>query len=89
MFSHVDGFIWHYLVGLCPDEKQAGFNNIIIKPNIPNGMNSFSAWYNAPQGKLEVAYDNGKLAVTVPNGMNAILYWNGEKIPLNVGKNTF
>ena len=89
MFSHVDGFIWHYLVGLYPDEDQAGFNNITIKPNIPEGMNSFSAWYNAPQGKLEVAFNNGKITVVVPDGINATLCWNGKKLPLNSGENSF
>ena len=52
-------------------------------------MNSFSAWHNAPQGKLEIAFKNGKISVCVPEGMNATLEWNGKKTPLNIGENNF
>ncbi|MBE6732693.1 MAG: hypothetical protein E7561_01690 [Ruminococcaceae bacterium] len=89
MYSHVDGFIWHNLVGIRPDVKAPGFKNIILEPHIPEGMKEFSAWYNMPTGKFEISLKDNTLNVTIPQDSTASFKFNGIEKTLNAGEHSF
>ena len=86
MFSTVDGFMWHHLVGIDLDETNVGFGVINLKPNIPEDMKKLFAWLKTPYGKLEVEYIDKELKITVPKDCDATLNWNGKTYKLASGE---
>ena len=56
MFGEVGGWFFKGLGGIKPDEANPGFKNIILRPNIVEGLDSLEAEYDGPYGKIISAW---------------------------------
>ncbi|MBQ0009490.1 MAG: family 78 glycoside hydrolase catalytic domain [Ruminococcus sp.] len=78
MFSSLSAFLYKYVGGIAPDEKQPGFAHTVFRPAVDCGMESASASHDSPLGKVACHWQNkdGKLtlSVTVPFGGTGSLY---------------
>lgn len=55
-FGSVGRWIYQYLAGIDTDEIEVGFEKIVIKPHIGQGINHTVAWYSSPKGSIGVEW---------------------------------
>lgn len=89
MFTAVDGFIHGSLSGLREDRSQPGMRKVQLKPYFPKNLENFSAWYDLPAGRLEIAWDQDTYRVQVPEGILGTVELDGREYPLQVGENSW
>lgn len=78
MFSDLSSFLYKYVGGISPDEKEPGFVHTILRPAVDCGMESARALHESMHGEVlcDWAKKDGKLtlSVKVPFGCRATLY---------------
>ncbi|HEX2919904.1 MAG TPA: family 78 glycoside hydrolase catalytic domain [Bacteroidales bacterium] len=84
MYGEISAWMYKALGGILPDEGNAGFKNIILKPHFVTGLDYFEAIHTSPYGKIvsswrragdKIIYD-----VSVPAGSTATLTLNASEI---------
>jgi Alpha-L-rhamnosidase N-terminal domain./Bacterial alpha-L-rhamnosidase. len=93
MFGDINAWMFRALGGLFPDEKEAGFKHVILRPNFVEGLDHFTAEHESPYGKIISSWEreNEKViyTVTIPSNSRATLYLpTGAIQELSVGKHT-
>ncbi len=77
MFGEIGAWLYKGLAGIYPDESAPGFRNTILRPNFPEGLDSFSARHRSPWGEVRSGWDKKAGVVTytatVPTGATATL----------------
>ncbi len=91
MFGALTRYLFTYLLGISQSPDSAGFEKIVIKPCLVNGMNKASGYIVTEKGKISVAYektgDEISFIVGVPDSAEFIC---GEyKATLTEGWNRF
>ena len=93
MFGSVTEWFFRWLGGIRPQPKYPGFERFYIKPFTPIGLDSLSAVYNAPSGKIISQWskkDQGyRYEITVPEGSIAQVELNknpSQKISILKGQ---
>lgn len=91
MFGALTRYLFTYLLGISQSPDSAGFEKIVIKPCLVNGMNKASGYIVTEKGKISVAYektgDEISFIVGVPGSAEFIC---GEyKTTLSEGWNRF
>ncbi|MDE1192092.1 MAG: family 78 glycoside hydrolase catalytic domain [Arachidicoccus sp.] len=83
MFGEIGAWLYKSLGGIKPDENNAGFKTILLKPNFVEGLNAFYAEHTSPYGKIISSWNrNGKQIiynVNIPANSSAILYFPVQK----------
>ena len=78
MFSDLSSFLYKYVGGISPDEKEPGFRHTILRPAVDCGMESASASHDSMYGEVACYWANrgGKLSLNlkIPFGCHATLY---------------
>ena len=78
MFSDLSSFLYKYVGGISPDEKEPGFRHTILRPAVDCGMESASASHDSMYGEVACYWANrgGRLSLNlkVPFGCHATLY---------------
>jgi alpha-L-rhamnosidase len=78
MFSDLSSFLYKYVGGISPDEKEPGFRHTILRPAVDSGMESASASHESMYGEVACYWANrdGKVSlnIKVPFGCHATLY---------------
>lgn len=78
MFGEVGAWMYKGLGGIFPDPSAPGFKNILLRPNFPEGLNSFEATHQSPYGEIVSKWEkrNGSVfyTVTVPANSTAALF---------------
>jgi alpha-L-rhamnosidase len=92
MFGEIGAWLYKGLGGIRPDPSQPGFKNVLIRPFIPDDMDSFEASHDGPFGKIVSSWkrENKQLIYTivVPANSTAELELPDWKInkPMKDGK---
>lgn len=94
MFGEIGAWYYKALGGIYPDEKEAGFKHIILKPNFVNGLKQFEAKHQSPYGWIISKWKKEKgsiqYEVEIPSNSTATLYLPGSKpTMLSAGKHEF
>ncbi len=78
MFSDLSSFMYKYIGGISPDEKEPGFRHVIFRPAIDSELTSAKAMHESMYGTVLCDWEkhDGKLKVCleVPFGCHATLY---------------
>ncbi len=78
MFSSLSSFMYKYIAGIAPDEREPGFNHIIFRPAVDSELTSAEASHESMLGKVacDWAKDSGniKIKLEVPFGAYGTLY---------------
>ncbi len=78
MFSDLSSFLYKYVGGISPDEKEPGFVHTILRPAVDCGMESAKAVHESMHGEVlcDWAKKDGKLtlSIKVPFGCHATLH---------------
>lgn len=67
MYSPIGAWFYRGIAGIHIVEP--GYRRVRICPHVPENMGYFHAWHDAPMGRLEVLWKDGKLTVTAPEEM--------------------
>ncbi len=78
MFSDLSSFLYKYVGGISPDEKEPGFVHTILRPAVDSGMESASSSHDSMYGEVACYWANrdGKVSINIkiPFGCHATLY---------------
>lgn len=84
-YNHVmmlgDLLIWYYedLAGIKSSAGQPGFKQVIMKPEVLNGLDFVEASYQSPYGKIESHWqtkgNNFSWAISIPANSSALVYF--------------
>ncbi len=75
-----DLLIWYYenLAGIRTDKTDVGFKKIIMKPNLPAGLEFVNASYKSMHGLIKSAWnkngDKFEWNITIPANSSAVIY---------------
>lgn len=93
MFGALTRYLFTYLLGISQSPDSAGFEKIVIKPCLVNGMNKASGYIVTEKGKISVAYekteDEVNFTVGIPEGKTAEFICGEYKTTLSEGWNKF
>jgi alpha-L-rhamnosidase len=93
MFGEINAWFYKALGGIKPDPAQPGFKHILLQPNFPTGLNSFSAVHKGPYGEIISSWKrNGKeviYMVTIPPNSSATLTLPDKIYNLSSGTYTY
>ena len=72
IFAFISSFFIKDIAGLCPNPSGNNTAELKIAPHFPNGMDSASAYYIAPLGRIDAGWervgDNITLTISAPTG---------------------
>ena len=78
MLGHVQEWFMSSLAGIGQEEDSTGFERIVIKPYVPDGLEKVSAHYDSIRGRIEsewsVAGDDLYLRVKIPANCTARIF---------------
>jgi len=93
MFGALTRYLFTYLLGISQTKDSAGFEQIVIKPCLVNGMNRASGYITTAVGKISVAYekagDKVNFNVVLPENSSAEFICSEFKKNLNGGRHIF
>ncbi len=93
MFGALTRYIFTYLLGITQSADSSGFEKIVIKPCLVNGMNKASGYIVTENGKITVSYekagDEVDFTVSIPEGKTAEFICGEYKSTLSEGENKF
>ena len=79
----------NYLLGIRPEDDTSTYQNIVIAPVTPHGMNHAKGSIDTPWGRIESGWerDAGRIIfeVTVPTGICAKFCYKEHRQELQVG----
>ena len=92
-FNGIGSWFYQALAGINPDEKNPGYKNIIIRPQVIDAITWVKASKDTPYGELNVKWEkvDGKFVIDVkiPVGSTATVYMpNGDSKNLVSGNHT-
>ncbi len=77
MFGEIGGWLYKGIGGIKPDEKEAGFKNVILEPHFVEGLEQFEAVHEGPYGNIIAAWEKNagliSWSVTVPANSTATI----------------
>ncbi len=93
MFGSVSQWMMQWLGGIQPDPAAAGYDRIIIQPQVPEGLNWVKSSYKSVRGKIVsnwIRQANGKIAyeIVVPPNTRATVRLPG-KADLKIGSGRY
>lgn len=78
MFGEIGAWMYKSLGGIRPDEDNAGFSRVLLKPNFPEGLSEFEATHDGPHGKIKSSWKKARKAVTysveIPPNSTGLLF---------------
>jgi alpha-L-rhamnosidase len=78
MFSDLSSFMYKYIAGISPDEKEPGFRHVIFRPAIDSALTSAKASHESMLGTVLCDWskdgNNIKVNLEVPFGAHGTLY---------------
>ena len=93
MFGAVVAHLFDYLLGIGQEPGVAGYERIVIRPQLTEKLNRMSGSRTVPAGKVTVSYVKAETAVewtvVVPENLEAVFVFHGEKRSLIPGENRF
>lgn len=93
MFGAVTRYLFYYLLGIKQEEGATGFERIVIKPVMPEGLDFATGHIVTKYGKISVAWQKQKNAVLftieVPATIQARFVCKGKELQLETGINSF
>ncbi len=93
MFGALTRYLFTYLLGITQRADSAGFEHIVIKPCLVEGMNRASGYITTVKGKIAVSYekkgDSVCFNVTLPENASAEFICGKYSSTLSGGKNSF
>jgi alpha-L-rhamnosidase len=77
MFGEIGAWFYKGLGGILPDTAQPGFRHILLRPNIVDGLDSFTAIHDCPYGEIRSGWRRTGhhliYKATIPAGSSATL----------------
>jgi len=93
MFGEISAWFYKALGGIKPDPNHPGFRNVLLQPNFPAGLDSFSCYHEGPYGKILSSWTRKDktiaYAVTIPPNSTATLHLPGKLQYLQEGTHHF
>ena len=93
MFGALTRYLFTYLLGISQSADSAGFEKIVIKPCLVNGMDKASGYITTNVGKISVSYektgDSVEFTVVIPKNKTAEFECGEYKATLTAGENKF
>ena len=93
MFGAVTAYLYDYLLGIRQPEDAAGYRTLEIAPVFAAPLSRVSGFRRLKQGRVDVSWeregDRIRLTVTLPPHLPAVLLAEGERVPLQEGKNEY
>lgn len=93
MFGALTRYLFTYLLGITQSADSAGFEKIVIKPCLVNGMNKASGYITTEAGRISVSYektgDSVDFTVVIPENKTAEFECGEYKATLTAGENKF
>lgn len=81
MFGEIGAWLYKGIAGIYPDENQAGFKHILLKPYFPADLNDFAVSHEGPYGQISTLFQRNKKVityqVTIPPNSSATLTFKG------------
>ncbi len=91
MFGAVTRYLFSFILGITQEQNSAGYEKILIAPEIPGGLGRASGFITTIQGKIAVSFvkSDGKISfdITVPSSAKFI--FNKVEHTLHAGENHF
>lgn len=91
MFGAVTAYLFDYLLGIYQEDGNAGYEKIVIRPQLVKKLNRVAGSRTLPLGKVSVSYekngDTADITVTIPCGVEAKFECNGTFCALSSGEN--
>lgn len=82
MFGAVTSLLFEYILGIRQTEESAGFCEVVIAPEVIEGLDAASGHITTPRGKISVKYSTRDgvrtYSVSVPDGVRAHLKLFGD-----------
>ncbi|SFC66472.1 alpha-L-rhamnosidase [Parapedobacter composti] len=86
MMGSVGSWLYKYLLGIVPNEEHPGFEQFVVRPYIPSGLDSCAGSYESIRGTIAVSWKKQRsritLDVTVPGNSSAAIW-----VPVSTLKN--
>lgn len=93
MFGALTRYLFTYLLGISQSAGSAGFEKIVIKPCLVDGMNRASGFITTVKGRISVAYEKTgnsvNFTVDLPENTTAEFICGKFSSALSGGKNSF
>lgn len=93
MFGALTRYLFTYLLGITQSADSAGFEKIVIKPCLVNGMNKASGYIVTEKGKISVSYEKEgdivNFVIGIPEGTTAQFECGEYRSTLTAGENKF
>ena len=93
MMGQIDEWFFNSLAGIQHNEKEKGYQHLIIRPQAVGDLKSVNASYETLYGKVSVkwTHENGKftLNVTVPTNCTASVYLPDDEKPQSIKSGTY
>jgi alpha-L-rhamnosidase len=78
MFSDVSAFMYKYLAGIAPDEKEPGFKHILMRPAFDSELSFVECKHESMYGAIECNWTNInnviRIDISIPVGCHADLF---------------
>jgi alpha-L-rhamnosidase len=93
MFGSITEWYYRWLGGIRPLDEHPGFEEFILAPSVPDGLDSVRCSYQSPRGSIfsgwtRISPDNTSFHLKIPEGTVARVNLNrGEKGTMNIEKN--
>lgn len=89
MMGHIIEWYYNGIAGIQPLEP--GFDRVMIRPYMPDSINSFECSYETPHGTIRVEADRNdddtELRIEIPDGIEYEIDTSGIKGKVNIGIN--
>lgn len=93
MFGAVVAHLFDYLLGICQEPGNSGYNKIVIRPQLVKKIGQVSGSRTLSGGKVSVAYEKREdavdMTIMIPEGIQAVFECSGESRCLSAGENRF
>lgn len=93
MFGAVVAHLFDYLLGIVQAPDCAGYEKLVIRPQLVSRLNRASGSRHIPAGKVAVSYQKTEKevcwSVTVPENLEVFFEFGGRRWQLSAGENVF
>ncbi len=87
MFGAVTRYLFEYILGIKQAEGSAGYDEIVISPQLLGMVRKCSGKIETPHGIVSVEYCSGKIVINIPENTRAYFEDECGKILLGTGEN--
>lgn len=93
MFGAVTRYLFYYLLGIKQVQGSTGFEGIVVKPVIPEGLDFATGSISTKYGKISVAWQKQQstvlFTIEIPATIQARFVCKGKELQLETGVNSF